>query len=50
MEKAKMEQQSIHASLNKGLNEQNEITIEVQKMVSKLMNSKEFTVSLVSSF
>ena len=30
--------------------DQNEITVEVQKIVSKLLNSKEFTTSLVTLF
>ena len=30
--------------------EQNDITVEIQKIVSKLLNSKEFTTSLVSLF
>jgi len=30
--------------------EQNEITLESQKMVSRLLNSKDFTTSLVSLF
>jgi hypothetical protein len=33
-----------------GKNEQNEVTSEIQKVVSKILNSKEFTTSLVSLF
>ena len=53
-EKAKLEDRSIRGSSAHGAkpqaSEQNEITIEVQKIVSKLLNSKEFTTSLVSLF
>lgn len=51
LEKVSIERQSISASMSKGMNEQqNEITVEVQKIVSKLLNSKEFTTSLISLF
>lgn len=53
-EKAYIERNSIRASsqsMSRGnLAEQNDITIEVQKLVSKLLNSKEFTTSLVTLF
>lgn len=48
-EKEFIERESVVAdsNLNK---EQNEITKESQKLISKLLNSKEFTVSLLSLF
>jgi hypothetical protein len=52
-EKAKLEERNIRQSVTQGKTpaaEQNEITVEVQKIVSKLLNSKEFTTSLVSLF
>ena len=47
-EKAKLEDRTVRASSAAGkgqANDQNEITVEVQKIVSKLLNSKEFTTS-----
>ena len=52
-EKAKLEDRTVRASSAAGkgqANDQNEITVEVQKIVSKLLNSKEFTTSLVTLF
>jgi len=48
-EKEFIERESVATdnNLNK---EQNEITKESQKLISKLLNSKEFTVSLLSLF
>lgn len=54
-EKAKLEDKGIrgtsaHVKSSQAIGEQNEITVEVQKIVSKLLNSKEFTTSLVTLF
>jgi len=38
----------IEESLQLSQAEQNDVTVEVQKIISKLLNSKEFTTSLVS--
>ena len=53
-EKALIEKNSIRVSttsMGRAIaSDQNEITVEVLKIVSKLLNSKEFTTSLVTLF
>jgi hypothetical protein len=50
-EKAKIEEASIRASTQSyRASDQNDLTVQVQKIVSKLLNSKEFTTSLTTLF